>query len=789
MKNLQKLIALLLCAVLVFSLAACDTKPTADDPSGESSSTAQSTAPTETVPAQSEEKNLYNDARAIIENAQDLTLRISLEKAITVADETLSETADQTVIYSGIGTDAVKVRLDEHISYGSYFSGDYEEVFIDGNVYLLAEDAYRFCASMKADAYLQRLIPSVLLDADLYGSITSNIGDKYTTLAFSEPSSGENWALPDSAELIEASGSAMINSDGAIHRSCYCVTYTYGSAQIALNAEVYVTLGSESVQIPEDADTYTPVQQIDTVRLSTQAAGYLLQANAVSASSLESLYCQAAGVLRNESLGIDLLNGEKMTKITDSIYFMDYSINQSDSYEQEEVFYDGKYSFSENGGDPEISHNVTWSMFQNFFDTQLLSHLIAFDYWEDAAVEDLGSTYLISCTFNEDLGESISDNIGILLFEDADLLDDLASSYCTTEVSGYFAIDKYTGLPTAAGYNYTGQHTIDGYPYLLSFQSDMCIEAPALGVYKAITDEMPEEAEPENKATPLFYHVTGDDGQEMWLLGTIHIGDERTAYLPQEIYDAFDASDALALEFDSEAFNDRLEEDDEFQSKISDYYYYSDGSSIKDHLDSELYEAAVKLLKASGNYNMNADYLKPYFWSSSIDNFHVRQGYTLNGDQGVEERLTERAHVQDKEILDVESGEFQVSMLSGYSDALQETLLAESVSTDAMAYWQSTAELLDMWCAGDEQAMREHLTDAPEELAQMTEEERKLYAEYNNAMLLYRNRDMLDVAISYLESGKTVFFAVGLAHLLVEEGLVDTLRDAGYTVELVTYSE
>jgi hypothetical protein len=29
---------------------------------------------------------------------------------------------------------------------------------------------------------------------------------------------------------------------------------------------------------------------------------------------------------------------------------------------------------------------------------------------------------------------------------------------------------------------------------------------------------------------------------------------------------------------------------------------------------------------------------------------------------------------------------------------------------------------------------------------------------------------------------------VGLAHLLAENGLVFTLRDAGYTVELVTYN-
>ena len=60
--------------------------------------------------------------------------------------------------------------------------------------------------------------------------------------------------------------------------------------------------------------------------------------------------------------------------------------------------------------------------------------------------------------------------------------------------------------------------------------------------------------------------------------------------------------------------------------------------------------------------------------------------------------------------------------------------------------------------------------------------------EYNKAMDGDRNKGMLEVAKSYLESDQVVFYAVGLAHLLSEDGgLVDALRAAGYTVELVQY--
>ena len=47
---------------------------------------------------------------------------------------------------------------------------------------------------------------------------------------------------------------------------------------------------------------------------------------------------------------------------------------------------------------------------------------------------------------------------------------------------------------------------------------------------------------------------------------------------------------------------------------------------------------------------------------------------------------------------------------------------------------------------------------------------------------------MLETAKEYLSSGKTVFFAVGLAHLLGDTGLVEALREAGYTVTLVEYA-
>ena len=177
---------------------------------------------------------------------------------------------------------------------------------------------------------------------------------------------------------------------------------------------------------------------------------------------------------------------------------------------------------------------------------------------------------------------------------------------------------------------------------------------------------------------------------------------------------------------------------------------------------------------------------RAYLWGNAIENYLLAQFQTLSSQQGVDNQLIWRAEDQEKPIYDVESGLFQTQMLFGFSDALQERLLLESVSMDPLEYVSGTQELFEMWCAGDEATLIAYLTEE-EDPAELTEEEQKLVDEYNNAMGTDRNDDMLDVAIGYLESGEVVFYAVGLAHLLAEDGLVNTLRDAGYTVELVSY--
>jgi uncharacterized protein YbaP (TraB family) len=362
----------------------------------------------------------------------------------------------------------------------------------------------------------------------------------------------------------------------------------------------------------------------------------------------------------------------------------------------------------------------------------------------------------------------------------------MASGYECLLAEGYLAIDQYSGLPTSNSITYSATHTIDGEKYPLAMQVNQVIDSVDRSAYTAITGEVLSNEGTVEEPTPLFYRVSGQNGEQMWLLGTIHLGDERTANLPNEIQDALSDSDALAVEFDLNDFSEQLMQDQELAETVLKEYLYLDGSMIQDHLQLEgLYEAAVQTMKMTGQLQGMILYTKPVIWSQMIEEFYLGQGYKLSSDDGVDLQLLNWAEEQGKKILNVESGVDQLKMLSGFSDDVQEAILASTLSIDPASYNADQMEMYDLWCEGNVEkltAMLETDTSAmsPEELA--------IYEEYTKAMETDRNEQMLKVAEGYLESGETVFFAVGLAHLLVEDGLVHTLQNAGYTVELVSYS-
>ncbi len=280
-------------------------------------------------------------------------------------------------------------------------------------------------------------------------------------------------------------------------------------------------------------------------------------------------------------------------------------------------------------------------------------------------------------------------------------------------------------------------------------------------------------------STPLFYKATDDDGDTVWLLGTIHVAKEEMYPLPSYIYDAYSNAQALAVEFDTVAYETNFD----LIGKMMSSWLCEKSGHIYDYISEELYTDAKDVLKDLGIYTQLFDRYYPVVWWSFIDSGMIlRTEYT--SELGIDNHFLARAYEEGKDILEIESAEFQNDMMLQFSPELQAHLLEQSVKTyDDPDAFTSLDDMVNLWRAGDEERFETYL--ASEDDGIDSQEERALYEEYNNAILVERNIVMTDFAEDCLKNGEDVFICVGAAHIVGEGAMVDLLRERGYTVELV----
>lgn len=773
---MKKYLAMLLCLALLVSLAGCGAKPVTTEPT-------ETTAPSTTVAPEPTAAEIYAKAAVALEAREALHMEITYIREMKLGVDTFKETIRQDVTLRGIGTDDFCAQLEEtwyNGSYGTVIS----EVFTGGKLYSqLNHDC--FSAEMTGEEYLERMIPAVLLDETLYETVEQS-GNDFT---FSGASGLEVWADGEYARLISAEGTVKTDGDGSITESAYKALFTQGGSEVSLS--VTVKLGEDKgdpIGVPAKSDTYILQDTPDGPALVQRAIGCLLQADSVASSYTETATLEAAGVAAVTTMEISAWGRTATQAGRFDETFRMLSLDGGDTLEEyvwEDIYMDGIMSYSEDGGKP-TREKVSPSDVRNIVDNRLLVATPDTMKVVDYDLSRIGDVLLLEYTIDAAASEATVDKILDTYLVDPDGYRADASLYSHREAKGYLCLDVSTLLPLAATMNISGAHTIDGMKYATSLEIRQDFRLGGRDAYEIITGEPLPQEEPETRPTPLFYHVTGSEGQEMWLLGTIHVGDVRTEYLPQEIYDAFDSADALALEFESDAFLEQSESDPELMAEIRKAYLYSDGTLLDDHIsDQQLYSDTIRLLKVTGQYSQMMELFKPSFISQLLSGFLEERTMLLSSDCGVDFLLEERANEQGKEIRSVETGLSQIRMMADFSDELQEMLLAETVYAGHVGTNQAASELFDMWCRGDEAALREFINAEPGE--DMTEDEQRLLEEYEKAISTDRDVGMVEVAKGYLESGDTVFYAVGLAHLLAGNGLVDSLRAAGYTVELVSY--
>ena len=299
-------------------------------------------------------------------------------------------------------------------------------------------------------------------------------------------------------------------------------------------------------------------------------------------------------------------------------------------------------------------------------------------------------------------------------------------------------------------------------------------------------DARPDPATPESTQTvpqpgdasgaPLLWKVTDDAGHTLYLFGTIHAGDERIDAVLNGLKNTIDSCDALAVEFDVVAF----ETDLAAIQAAAGYMIYADGTKLKDHVSEAQHDAMIALTQRAGLYNPLMEMYNLATWYSLCEQAMIALSTKLQTEKAMDSLLIRYANERGKTVLEVESSEFQYSLLAAFPEELYLLMLDELLEMDEKEYGDLLNRLYEAWYNGDETALTELLETESDE--SLTPEQQAMVDDYHRKMMDDRNLGMRDKAIAYLQSGQTVFFAVGTAHMLGDTGLIRLLTDAGCTV-------
>ena len=257
-----------------------------------------------------------------------------------------------------------------------------------------------------------------------------------------------------------------------------------------------------------------------------------------------------------------------------------------------------------------------------------------------------------------------------------------------------------------------------------------------------------------------------NDGQTLgYLLGTVHSEDPRVAEPPTAIETALDESEVFAMEIVPGM--DSL-------SRLNQAMYYSPGTgNLEDVVGAELFDELVAHLQDYGLLRDQALTLKPWAAAVMISVPPPDTGLFMDFAYAM------RASAKGLEVVSLETVDQQLAFLQGLEPEQELEMLRQAVADyDQMDTVHEA--LMQHYLSGDLGALQA-FTDA-----QMEDSSAELQDWFQVQGLDRRNQGMLDEMLKHLapEEGEpvTLFTAVGALHLPGEQGLIQLLRDQGYTL-------
>ena len=275
----------------------------------------------------------------------------------------------------------------------------------------------------------------------------------------------------------------------------------------------------------------------------------------------------------------------------------------------------------------------------------------------------------------------------------------------------------------------------------------------------------------------IFWKIEKAGVSPSYLLGTMHVTDPRVLTMPEAARRA--AADASTIVIESDEI---LDEKKAAAAMLMhpELTMFTDGSTIRDRLSAEDAEKLEKGLKTRGLALAAVARMKPWILSSFVALPACELARKAAGASFLDKQIAEDAIKAGKKVVGLETLVEQLQAMADlpvefHLQALIETLELGDRMDDVIE------TMTALYIAGDiGMTMPTLEAIAPTELGK----DESAYAAFEKRIVTDRNKVMAEGAAPMLAQGK-VFIAVGALHLPGDEGLVELIRQQGFTVSAI----
>ena len=270
--------------------------------------------------------------------------------------------------------------------------------------------------------------------------------------------------------------------------------------------------------------------------------------------------------------------------------------------------------------------------------------------------------------------------------------------------------------------------------------------------------------------SPSFLWEVSSDTNTVYILGSVHVATADIYPLAEAIENAYEVADYLVVEIDTNAVSTS-----EMTTLLMEKGMYPSGESLRDNVSDDLYSRLSQRLReldSRGLLLSSMNLFEPWVVATTITELdYMELDYEV--EYGIETHFLDKAEADGKDILELESAEFQLDIFDSMSYELQIIMLEDAVDNPVTE--DVMEALFEAWSTGDTIKMEQMVFEGIEE--------DENYRIFSNIIIDERNFQMVDKIEQYLQDDETCFVVVGAGHLVGENGIINLLDSKGYTVQ------